>query len=142
RGRRCWSRGTPFFPAVEAGLMGSGGEGVGVVAEAEFDIVEELAIGGIDEGLRHVAEGAVGGGPQLRHQGADARFTVFRGGGRGWSAEVQHGCHLAVEAAGAYEFRTLPTAYPDGRHFPPNFLNGAPNEAEGFFLVAMRPPPA
>jgi hypothetical protein len=52
---------------------------VGVVAEAEFDVAEELSVGGIDERLGHLAEGLVGGGSQLVHEGADARFTVFGG---------------------------------------------------------------
>jgi hypothetical protein len=60
-------------------LVDSGGEAVGVVAEAEFDVAEELSVGGIDECLGHVAEGLVGGRPQLVHQGADAAFAVFRG---------------------------------------------------------------
>jgi hypothetical protein len=59
--------------------VGGRRELVGVVAEAEFDVAEELPVGGIDEGLGHGAEGRVGGGPQLVHQGPDARFTVFRG---------------------------------------------------------------
>jgi hypothetical protein len=31
--------------------------------EAEFDVAEELSVGGIHERLGHVAEGLVGGGP-------------------------------------------------------------------------------
>jgi hypothetical protein len=56
-----------------------GGEAVGVVAEAELDVAEELPVGGIDECLGHVAEGLVVGGPQLVQQGAGAGFTVFGG---------------------------------------------------------------
>lgn len=59
--------------------MGGGGEVVGVVAEADFDIAEELAVGGINKFLGHVAQGLFGGGPQLVQQGVDAAFTVLRG---------------------------------------------------------------
>ena len=59
--------------------MGGGGEVVGVVAEAEFDVAQELAVGGIDEGLGHLAQGLFGRRSQLVHQGADAAFAVFRG---------------------------------------------------------------
>jgi len=59
--------------------MGGGGELVGVVAEAEFDVAEELPVGGIDEILGHLAQGRIGGGPQSLQEGADARFTVFGG---------------------------------------------------------------
>jgi hypothetical protein len=59
--------------------VGASRELVGVVAEADFDVAEELSVGGVDECLGHAAEGHVGGGPQLVHQGADAGFTVFRG---------------------------------------------------------------
>ena len=59
--------------------MGGRRELVGVVAEAEFDVTEELSVGGIDERLGHLAEGLVGGGPQLVHEGADAGFAVFGG---------------------------------------------------------------
>jgi len=59
--------------------VGSGGEPVGVVAQAEFDAAEQLAVGGIDQLLGHVAQGLVGGRAELVHQGADARFTIFRG---------------------------------------------------------------
>jgi len=59
--------------------VGGGGEVVGVVAEAEFDVAEELSVGRVHECLGHAAEGLVGGGPQLLHQGADAGFTAFRG---------------------------------------------------------------
>ena len=51
----------------------------GVVAEAEFDVAEELSVGGIDERLGHLAEGLVGGGSQLVPEGAEARFTVCGG---------------------------------------------------------------
>lgn len=59
--------------------MGGGGEGVGVVAEAELDVAEELPVGGIGEFLGHLAEGLLGGGAQLVHQGADAAFAAFGG---------------------------------------------------------------
>ena len=59
--------------------MRRGGERVGAVAQAQLDVAEQLPVGGIDELLGHAAEGLVGGGPQLVHQGADAGFTVFRG---------------------------------------------------------------
>jgi hypothetical protein len=80
--------------------VGGGGKLVGVVAEAEFDVAEELPVGGVDEGLGHLAAGRVGGGPQLVHQGTDAAFAVFGGRGRGWIVGVQHGCCLAVQAEG------------------------------------------
>jgi hypothetical protein len=60
-------------------LVGGGREFMGVVAEAEFDATEELAVGGIDEVLDHLAEGLFGGGPELVHHGADACFAVFWG---------------------------------------------------------------
>jgi hypothetical protein len=56
-----------------------GGEPVGAVAQAEFDAGEQLAVGGIDQVLGHLAEGLLGGGPQLVHQGADAGLAVFWG---------------------------------------------------------------
>jgi hypothetical protein len=56
-----------------------GGEPVGVAAEAELDVAEELRVGGIDEFLGHLAEGPLGGGAQLVHQGADAGFAAFGG---------------------------------------------------------------
>jgi hypothetical protein len=52
---------------------------MGVVAEAEFDAPEELAVGGIDEVFGHLAEGLLGGGPELVHDGADAGFAVLWG---------------------------------------------------------------
>ena len=59
--------------------MGRGGEPVGVVAQAELGVAEELPVGGIDEFLGHLAEGLFGGGAQLVHQGADTSFAVLRG---------------------------------------------------------------
>jgi hypothetical protein len=56
-----------------------GGEFVGAVAQAQLDVAEELPVGGVDELLGHVAEGLLGGGAQLAHQGADAGFAVLRG---------------------------------------------------------------
>lgn len=76
-GRRCWNRGSPFFPAVKAGLVDRGGELVGLLAEAELDVAQEFPVGSINEFLGHVAEGQVGGGSQLVHQRLDAGFTVF-----------------------------------------------------------------
>jgi hypothetical protein len=60
-------------------LVGRGGQFVGVVAQAELDVAEQLPVGGIDEFLGHLAEGLLGGGAQLVHQGADAGFAAFRG---------------------------------------------------------------
>jgi hypothetical protein len=73
----------PLFPAREAGLVGGGGQGMGLVAQAQFDRAEESPVGGIDEFLGHVAEGLLAGRPQLVHQGPDAYFTVFGGRRRG-----------------------------------------------------------
>jgi hypothetical protein len=56
-----------------------GGQCVGLVAQAEFDVPEELSVGGIDERLGHPAEGGFGRGPQLVHQSSDAGFAVFGG---------------------------------------------------------------
>ncbi len=42
--------------------MRRGGEPVGVVAQAELGVAEQLPVGGIDELLGHLAEGPVGGG--------------------------------------------------------------------------------
>jgi len=52
---------------------------VGVVAEAELGVAEQLPVGGIGELLGHLAEGLLGGRAQLVHEGADAGFAVFRG---------------------------------------------------------------
>lgn len=54
-----------------------------MVAEAQLGLAEQLLIGGIDEFLGHAAEGLLGGGAQLVHEGADARFTVIGGRRRG-----------------------------------------------------------
>ncbi len=59
--------------------MSGGGELLGVIAEAEFDGAEQLAVGGIDEFLGHPAEGAVGRGAELFDEGADAGFAVLGG---------------------------------------------------------------
>jgi hypothetical protein len=40
-----------------------GGELVGAVAEAEFDVAEQLPVGGIDEVFGGLAEELLGGGP-------------------------------------------------------------------------------
>jgi hypothetical protein len=52
---------------------------VGAVAQAEFDLLEQLAVGGIDERFRRLAEERFGGGAQLVQEGADAGFAVFGG---------------------------------------------------------------
>ncbi len=103
--------------------MSGGGELMGMVAEAEFQGAEQLSVGGIDEFLGHGAEGGIGRRAELFHEGTDAAFTVFGGrrSSRGWG--VQHDCHLAVRTKGENGFRTLPTAYSHGRHFPPKFVN-------------------
>ena len=111
--------------------MGGRCQLVGVVTEVEFDVAEALSIRGIDEFLDQLAEGPFGGGPQLVHQGLDAHFTFFRGLRSSRRVEVQHGCHLAVEAVGRNGFPMLPTAYPEGRHSPPNFVNRTPKGSDG-----------
>ena len=63
--------------------MRRGGEFVGTVAQAQLGRAEQLLVGGIDEFLGHAAEGLLGGGPQLVHEGADARFAVIGGRRRG-----------------------------------------------------------
>jgi len=42
--------------------VGGSSEFVGVVAKAEFDVAEQLSVGGIDEILGHPAKGLFGGG--------------------------------------------------------------------------------
>jgi len=59
--------------------VGGGRELVGVIAEAEFDAAEQLSVRSIDKVLGHLAEGVLGGGPQLAHEGTDTGFTVIRG---------------------------------------------------------------
>ena len=59
--------------------MRRGGELLGVVAEAEFDALEQLSVGGIDEVLSHPPEGLFGGGPEPVHKGTDAGFAVLGG---------------------------------------------------------------
>ena len=111
--------------------MGGGGAGVGLSAEAELDVAEELLVGGIDEGLGQASASVLGGGPELVQEGAEAGFAVLVGRRRSWVVEVQHGCRLEVEAEGEIGFRTLSTAYADGCSFPPNFLNCSPLHGHG-----------
>lgn len=59
--------------------MGGSSECVGAVAEAEFDLLEQLSVGGIDEVFGRLAEEQFGGRPELLHQGVDAGFAAFRG---------------------------------------------------------------
>lgn len=60
--------------------MRRGGEFVGAVAQAAFDAPEERAVGGIDQLLGPLAEGLLGGGPELLPDGGDAGFAAFGGG--------------------------------------------------------------
>ncbi len=53
------------------------GESVGVVAQLEFDRLEQLRVGSIDEVFGHLAERLFGGRAQLVHDRADACFTAF-----------------------------------------------------------------
>jgi hypothetical protein len=62
---------------VQAGLVDGRGKLVGMVAEAKFEVAQELLIGSINEFLGHLAESQIGGGSQLVHQRLKARFTVF-----------------------------------------------------------------
>ena len=59
--------------------MGGGGQLVGLVAEAELDVAQQLAVGDIDQVLGHLAEGLLGGGSELVHQGTNAGFTAIGG---------------------------------------------------------------
>jgi len=111
-------------------------EVVGVVTESGLQVAEEAVVRRIDQGFGHEAEGLVGGGPQLRQQRLDTAFTVFGGRQRGWVVDLQHGCRLAVKAAGAGGFPTRTPAYPPGHHFPPKFLNRTHgNAANGFWFA-------
>ena len=76
--------------------MGGGGQIVGLVAQGEFQLAEELGVGAIDQGLRHPACGPLDVGAQLIQEAADPSFTVIGGGGRGRKRLRQHGCGPAV----------------------------------------------
>ena len=76
--------------------MGGGGQGVGLVAEGEFQLAEELGLGAIDQGLRHPARGPLDVGAELFQEGTGPRFTVIGGGGRGKRALRRQGCVPAV----------------------------------------------
>ena len=76
--------------------MGGGGQVVGLVAEGEFQLAEELPVGAIDQGLRHPAGGLLEVGAELLQEGADPRFAVIGGSRRGRRRLRQHGCGPAV----------------------------------------------
>jgi hypothetical protein len=52
---------------------------VGAVAQTQFDLAEELSVGGIDEVFGHLAQQCFRGGPELVDEAANARFTFFPG---------------------------------------------------------------
>jgi hypothetical protein len=81
---------------VQAGLVGGGGQVVGLVAQGEFQLAEQLGVGAIDEGLRHPARGPLDVGAELLQEGVDPTFTVIGGGGRGRRRLRQHGCGPTV----------------------------------------------
>jgi hypothetical protein len=60
-------------------LVGGRREAVGVVTQAEFEVAEELSVGGIDEFLGPAPQGRLGGGPQLVQEGLDTGLTIFGG---------------------------------------------------------------
>jgi hypothetical protein len=76
-------------------MWGSGPNGVDCLAQAQLHGPEQLAVGGIDEFLGHVAEGLLAVGPQPVHQALDACFAGRR---RSRARGMQHGCRLAVKA--------------------------------------------
>ena len=86
----------PLFPALKAGLVGGGGQVVGLVAEGEFQLAEELGVGAIDQGLRHPVRGPLDVGAELIQEGADSSFAVVGDGRRGRRRLRQHGCGPAV----------------------------------------------
>jgi hypothetical protein len=52
---------------------------MGAVAQAQLGAAEQLVVGGIDEFLGHLAQGLLGGGAELVHEGAEAGFAAFGG---------------------------------------------------------------
>ena len=76
--------------------MGGGGQVVGLIAEGQFQVAEELGVGAVDQGFGHAAHGLLDVGAEPIQEGADPRFTVIGGGGRRRRRLRQHGCGPAV----------------------------------------------
>jgi hypothetical protein len=63
--------------------VGGGGEPVGLIAEAELDLAEELPVGGVEEFLGHLLGGLLGQGAEAVAEGRQACGAVGGGGGHG-----------------------------------------------------------
>jgi hypothetical protein len=50
---------------LQTGLLSVGGQLLAQLAAAEFDGAEQFAVGGIDEGIDHLLQEGLGGGPEL-----------------------------------------------------------------------------
>jgi hypothetical protein len=59
--------------------VGGPGEVVGGGAELVLDGAEEFVVGAVGEGLGHLAQRVVGGGPELAEEGLDAGRAVVGG---------------------------------------------------------------
>lgn len=84
--------------------MEVGSELVGLVAEGDFDVAEQLVIGDIDESLGHLSGGLFQAREDLLGEFLNASFAVIRGLQRLRIVGVQHGCHLTVKDEGPEEF--------------------------------------
>ncbi len=74
---------TPFFPVVETGLVSGGGQLLDVVAEAKFEVAEELGVGGVGEFAGEGVDGVFDEGPEPFPQGLETVGGFGRGSGHG-----------------------------------------------------------